>query len=74
MGTKSSRASDLLNNEHVKEPADHSTNEKEDKETKVKKKYYGKLFVVFIFFVILFQYYTYVYLVMWNKIQRKFYN
>lgn len=69
MGTKSSRPSDLLNNEH-NNPADNNLQEKkdEDKETKAKKKYYGKVFVIFIFFVICFQYYTYVYLVMWNKI------
>jgi hypothetical protein len=71
MGTRSSRVSDLLNNERVKGAADHSTNENDEKEAKIKKKYYGKLFVIFIFLVILFQYYTYVYLVMWNKLQRK---
>jgi len=72
MGTKSSRASDLLNNEQTKDPVEQNNNEKEkdEKEAKAKKKYYGKFFVIFIFFVIIYQYYTYVYLIMWKKIQR----
>lgn len=67
MGIKSSRPSDLLSNEN-NNPAE---NNHEDKEGKAKKKYYGKVFVIFIFFVICFQYYTYVYHVMWKKIQGK---
>ena len=39
-----------------------------DKETKGKKKYYGKFFVVLIFSLILFEYYVYMYQIMWKRL------
>jgi len=68
MGAKSTRPSDLLNNEDLKDTADQNTNEKE---IKPKKKYYGKLYVFLILIVIILQYYNYVFLVMWKRIQRR---
>jgi hypothetical protein len=46
-------------------------NTNEEKEMKAKRKYYGKIFVLLIFLLISFEYYTYVYQVMWNKINSK---
>ncbi len=73
MGNRSTKPFDLLNNEQLKNQTEQPTNdkEKEEKEIKAKKKYYGKIFVIFIFFVILFQYYNYVYIVMLNKLKGK---
>ncbi len=46
-------------------------NAKDEKEMKAKRKYYGKIFVFLIFTLITFEYYTYVYQVMWTKINSK---
>ena len=45
----------------------------EEKEMKAKRKYYGKIFVALIFFVILYEYYIYVYQIMWEKLTSNIY-
>ncbi len=42
-----------------------------DKENKAKRRYYGKVFVCLIFSLICYEYYAYVYLIMWNKLNSK---
>lgn len=42
-----------------------------EKEMKAKKKYYGKLFVVLIFSLILFEYYIYMYQIIWKRLTSK---
>lgn len=46
-------------------------NIQDEKEMKAKRKYYGKIFVSLIFFLIIFEYYVYVYEIMWNKLASK---
>jgi hypothetical protein len=49
----------------------HLTKEKDtqnEKGIKSKKKYFGKLFVVLIFSVIFFEYYIYMYQIMWKRL------
>lgn len=53
-------------------PQETQQNQKDDeKELKAKRKYYGKIFVALIFFVILYEYYIYVYQIMWSKLTSK---
>jgi len=44
---------------------------KEEKEMKAKRKYYGKIFVSLIFILILYEYYIYVYQIMFQKLSSK---
>ena len=46
-------------------------NIQDEKEMKAKRKYFGKIFVSMIFFLIIYEYYVYVYLIMWNKLASK---
>ena len=50
------------------EPAN---NTREDKENKAKRRYYGKIFVFLIFSLISYEYYSYVYLIMWHRLKSK---
>jgi hypothetical protein len=43
-------------------------NLQDEKEMKAKRKYYGKIFVSMIFFLIVYEYYIYVYQIMWAKL------
>jgi hypothetical protein len=40
----------------------------DEKEMKAKRKYYGKIFVSMIFILIAYEYYIYVYQIMWGKL------
>jgi hypothetical protein len=47
----------------------------EEKDMKAKRKIYGKIFVSLIFFLILYEYYVYVYQIMWPRLKgRQFLN
>lgn len=43
----------------------------DEKEMKAKRKYYGKVFVTLIFLLILYEYFVYVYEIMWHRINCK---
>ena len=47
-------------------------NAKEEKDNKAKRKYYGKIFVFLIFSLITFEYYTYVYQIMWKRMNSRY--
>ena len=53
--------------------SDPLTKPQEDKENKTKRRYYGKMFVILIFLLILYEYYVYVYQIMWKKLNGNIY-
>ena len=47
------------------------TSNPDEKEMKAKRKYYGKIFVALIFFLIIYEYYIYVYQIMFRRLNSK---
>ncbi len=50
-----------------------SQNNQDEKDMKAKRNYYGKIFVSMIFCLIVYEYYIYVYQIMWEKLASKYF-